>query len=835
MYREVVGLAGRWSSLCLALRLVPSDQSAIAAAHPGNPHDCLQTLVVKWLQKSYNYHKYGPPTWRILVEAVGDQAGGNNYALAETIAKKHPIKTADWKKSSMTSIEEQPISDDEWEPSTEFSIMLIKVTELLNESVDVEYLKSFLKYLSCPRTGRQYVDIELFKNCRTPQEIIDLLFPSYINFMNTQLLRQIVRRFGNEKSKALLEQYEDNFPRDKPLKRMRTPLSDEEIQNCPECKKMKVMYDGNTKIDTTTIADVEIVRHTISRNTGIDDSMIVYANQTPGSVIFIFLIPKTVVSSFSDLDECSRRDLADHGILSVEVNDLVIDLQPFQTKCDSSQAETNIGRSHTENTTDTLLQETKTSTFHTETTTDPSQTEKKSRASQPKIKTDTSQPQAKTDTSQVETMFDTLRAETMSTYTTPGMKRVPLTHDFPTANHCKSEFQQLLSEVGALVADSVDAADLQNFLQSFSHILYPEFQYIDLSVQKEAEFVHQIFTGLHPQFINFLNWGILWKAVNAFDIKVMPAFQSYTSRFPPHLQLSTLPDPLSEEEISHLNGFQRLRVTCCDGSKIEWTLGDVYAVREAIEKATGIDQDFIIFAYWEGGFSTQQFTFLIPNPTSRIFVDLCEEDLTILAASGVERLEVDYNTVEDNVQEHYNRKKLPQPETPDREVDRMSTKGFGLEHFIPEDEVEQMSNEEFNYLNDLIKSTPPGKFQEICSNDFLKKFAKMMGNWKDLAPYLGINQWKPDDLAEVYPQDEEEQKYEALLSWKSVDVNSATYERLVECFLRHGHVDDAKKLLLQFQGEKQNFVSLCVADMYVPQFMQVVKSKEHRKFYDKNF
>ena len=31
-----------------------------------------------------------PPAWRMLVEAVGDPAGGNNAALAEAIAKKHP-------------------------------------------------------------------------------------------------------------------------------------------------------------------------------------------------------------------------------------------------------------------------------------------------------------------------------------------------------------------------------------------------------------------------------------------------------------------------------------------------------------------------------------------------------------------------------------------------------------------------------------------------------------------------------------------------------------------------------------------------------------------------
>ena len=89
VYGEVVELAGKWSSLCLALKLLPSDQSAIVAAHPGNPHECLQTVLVKWLQKCYNYQQFGSPTWRMLVKAVSDPAGGNNNALAERIAEKH--------------------------------------------------------------------------------------------------------------------------------------------------------------------------------------------------------------------------------------------------------------------------------------------------------------------------------------------------------------------------------------------------------------------------------------------------------------------------------------------------------------------------------------------------------------------------------------------------------------------------------------------------------------------------------------------------------------------------------------------------------------------------
>ena len=75
--------------MCLALRLRPSVRSKIAVAHPGNPDGCLEAVVVKWLQKGYNYQLHGSPSWKILVEAVGDPAGGDDGALAEAIAKNH--------------------------------------------------------------------------------------------------------------------------------------------------------------------------------------------------------------------------------------------------------------------------------------------------------------------------------------------------------------------------------------------------------------------------------------------------------------------------------------------------------------------------------------------------------------------------------------------------------------------------------------------------------------------------------------------------------------------------------------------------------------------------
>ena len=39
---------------------------------------------------SSQVERFGMPTWRRLVEAVEDHVGGNNYALAQAIAAKHP-------------------------------------------------------------------------------------------------------------------------------------------------------------------------------------------------------------------------------------------------------------------------------------------------------------------------------------------------------------------------------------------------------------------------------------------------------------------------------------------------------------------------------------------------------------------------------------------------------------------------------------------------------------------------------------------------------------------------------------------------------------------------
>ena len=40
----------------------------------------------------FQVDKFGKPTWKSLLKAVEDKVGGNNPALAHTIAREHPSK-----------------------------------------------------------------------------------------------------------------------------------------------------------------------------------------------------------------------------------------------------------------------------------------------------------------------------------------------------------------------------------------------------------------------------------------------------------------------------------------------------------------------------------------------------------------------------------------------------------------------------------------------------------------------------------------------------------------------------------------------------------------------
>ena len=91
MHDAVGTLAGVWRQFGAALGLAPSALREIDEANRGMPAQCLFSTIDRWLRQDYNYERYGPSSWRRLVMAVECDTGGQNAALAKTIAKKHFI------------------------------------------------------------------------------------------------------------------------------------------------------------------------------------------------------------------------------------------------------------------------------------------------------------------------------------------------------------------------------------------------------------------------------------------------------------------------------------------------------------------------------------------------------------------------------------------------------------------------------------------------------------------------------------------------------------------------------------------------------------------------
>ena len=81
-----------WEKVAMGLKLPYKTKRRIAKENPKESNECLQDVLYEWLKKAYNVQKYGPPSWRFLAKAIASSTGGDNLALAKTIARNHPGK-----------------------------------------------------------------------------------------------------------------------------------------------------------------------------------------------------------------------------------------------------------------------------------------------------------------------------------------------------------------------------------------------------------------------------------------------------------------------------------------------------------------------------------------------------------------------------------------------------------------------------------------------------------------------------------------------------------------------------------------------------------------------
>ena len=86
---EVFTIKSMYFALGRSLRLKSADLEAIHKKYESDADRALNDVLLLWLAQHYNVEKFGPPTWRMLVEAVDKKSGGNDHELAKEIASNH--------------------------------------------------------------------------------------------------------------------------------------------------------------------------------------------------------------------------------------------------------------------------------------------------------------------------------------------------------------------------------------------------------------------------------------------------------------------------------------------------------------------------------------------------------------------------------------------------------------------------------------------------------------------------------------------------------------------------------------------------------------------------
>ena len=91
MHREVISIQSSYYKFGIELGLPLREMDAVQKAFWQDIPQAFTEVLRIFLSHRYNIDKYGPPTWRRLVEAVDNPAGGNNHALAKKIAEHHSV------------------------------------------------------------------------------------------------------------------------------------------------------------------------------------------------------------------------------------------------------------------------------------------------------------------------------------------------------------------------------------------------------------------------------------------------------------------------------------------------------------------------------------------------------------------------------------------------------------------------------------------------------------------------------------------------------------------------------------------------------------------------
>ena len=336
---------------------------------------------------------------------------------------------------------------------------------------------------------------------------------------------------------------------------------------------------------------------------------------------------------------------------------------------------------------------------------------------------------------------------------------------------------------------AVEPRKLKAYLCCLCHPLWPDEPCVQSRLYESATTTSEIIQNLFPKLINYENTGLLRQIVLRFGCdKCKAALKEYLQHYSKFTdkKLCNMPNAVSDEELDRATGVKRLRVETNKTLK-EATIADTEAVQDGLGQAAGIDPYFITPAQHTTG--SLILTFLVPECVFEIFCELCEEDLEILANCGITTLQIEGCVIE-NIHEYCT--------NADREIELslcidhpdITAKGINLALLLKK----VVRSTQYAHLVNLLAAIPQENMHRVCSKNFLRQLAPTIGNWTELAPYLGITGSTEKQIALQY-HSMEEQSYQALLQWKQLYQKSATHEGLVEFLVRHAPLSTVEAAL----------------------------------------
>uniref|UniRef100_A0A1X7SQT6 Death domain-containing protein n=1 Tax=Amphimedon queenslandica TaxID=400682 RepID=A0A1X7SQT6_AMPQE len=349
IYNKVKAIAARWKQFANSLYIRPATISIIEADCGSSSESCLHKVLEHWLKKDYNYESFGSPCWRRVCVAVKE--GGGDPALAQDIAREHPLSASTGGESTADSIYALPVKDVRL--LNEIYNFQWDFSDILNETRDafkpkllskvIDYLKTRVHALLGPNKNNEAAMQGIKEELCDIESIEDLfmvLQQKYVSWFNYELIVKLVivflpnNRSLKKKWSGYEEKLKDYFLNSDGLLIDANAL-EFGIRDVPPGTKVMI---AKVDRDDYTPADLFFFRRAIPKELNIPDVNLYFSFVRIGSLQLLHNIPDYLYSALFPLSTEIQQQLASIGITELTCGDYQYDLRKFSASQELQQS-----------------------------------------------------------------------------------------------------------------------------------------------------------------------------------------------------------------------------------------------------------------------------------------------------------------------------------------------------------------------------------------------------------------------------------------------------------------------------------------------------------------